>query len=283
MTDGQSATVVSATAADANEAAARLSAAKAAARKQARTKWLVRAVSVVVVFTAWQIYGSHVSTLLLVPPSSIAQAFGQMVTDGSLVSAAESSLLVLVVGFGLALVLAIPGGLLLARFVVLDWALQPYISAIYSTPLVALVPVYILIFGFGFSAKVAIVCSFSFFPLLLNTYQGAGNVDKSLLDVSRSLCASEFTTFRHVVAPSAFPYIIAGINVSLGHALSGLIISEFYTNATGLGGLTLKAADTFQTARMYAPIAVVMALGIILMASTRNLKRRLAPWSNTDR
>ncbi len=242
-------------------------------------KWTVRLGTLAAFFIAWQLYAGHVNAILLVSPSAIATEFAAMVRDGELGSALVESLSVLAVGFGAALVAAVPLGLLWARYRVVDWAIQPFVSAIFSTPLIALVPLYVLWFGFGFLAKMAIVGSFSFFPLLLNTYQGAISVDPAYRDVACAFHATERQTWRHVILPSCVPFIAAGINISLGHALTGLIIAEFYTNAAGLGGIVLKASDTFQTARMFVPIVVIMGLGITLMASTRWLKRALAPWA----
>ena len=242
-------------------------------------KWTVRLGVLAAFFVAWQLYAGHINAILLVPPSAIATEFGHMVSDGELGSAVVESLSVLAAGFGAALVVAVPLGLLWARYQVVDWAIQPFVSAIFSTPLIALVPLYVLWFGFGFLAKMAIVGSFAFFPLLLNTYQGAVSVDPAYRDVATAFHATERQTWRHVVLPSCVPFIAAGINVSLGHALTGLIISEFYTNAAGLGGIVLKASDTFQTARMFVPIVVIMGLGITLMAATRWLKHALAPWA----
>lgn len=242
-------------------------------------KWTVRLGTLAVFFVAWQIYASHVSSLLLVPPSAIATEFGHMVADGELGHAALESLEVLVIGFGLALLAGVPIGLIWARYKVVDWAIQPFVSAIFSTPLIAVVPLYVLWFGYGLLSKVAIVGSFAFFPILLNTYQGAVSVDPMHADVVQVFKATEWQTWRHVVLPSCVPFIVAGINVSLGHALTGLIISEFYTNAAGLGGIVLDAGTNFQTARMFVPIIVIMALGIGLMSFTRWLKRRLAPWA----
>jgi ABC-type nitrate/sulfonate/bicarbonate transport system permease component len=160
-----------------------------------------------------------------------------------------------------------------------DWTIQPFVSAMFSTPLVALVPLYVLWFGFGFAGKVAIVSSFAFFPVLLNTYQGAISVDPMHLDLARVFKASEWETWRHVVIPSCIPFVVAGLNVSVGHALTGMVISEFYTNATGLGGIVLTASSTFQTAKMFVPIMIIVALGITLMAGTRWMKRKIAPWA----
>jgi NitT/TauT family transport system permease protein len=99
------------------------------------------------------------------------------------------------------------------------------------------------------------------------------------LDLAKVFKASEWETWRHVVLPSCVPFVVAGLNVSVGHALTGLVISEFYTNASGLGGIVLTASSTFQTARMFVPIVVIVALGITLMSGTRWLKRRIAPWA----
>lgn len=242
-------------------------------------KWTVRLTAVAVFFIAWQIYASGVSPLLLVPPSAILAAAGHMIADGQLGSDTLMSLEAMVSGFGLALLISVPLGLVWARYRVVDWVIQPFVMAIFSTPLIALVPLYVLWFGFGFTAKVAIIGSFSFFPLLLNTYQGAISVDPMYRDVAKAFRATDRQTWRHVVLPSCIPYIAAGINISLGHALTGMIIAEFYTNASGLGGLVLNNADTFQTARMFVPIFVVMGLGVLLMSSTRVLKRKIAPWA----
>lgn len=247
-------------------------------KKKNYQRWLVSGVSIVVFFIAWQIYAQGVSPLLLVPPSEIVSAFRQMISDGELFSAAAASLKVLVTGFSIGFLSAIPIGLVWARFKVVDWAIQPFVSAMFSTPLVALVPLYVLWFGFGFSCKVAIVGSFAFFPVLLNTYQGAVSVEKMHLDLAKVFKASEWETWRHVVLPSCVPFVVAGLNVSVGHALTGLVISEFYTNASGLGGIVLVKSGTFQTAQMFVPIVIIVALGITLMAGTRALKRKMAPW-----
>ena len=248
-------------------------------RRVAPLKWTVRLTAVAAFFVGWQIYASGVSPLLLVPPSAILAAAGHMIANGQLGADTLLSLEAMVTGFGLALLISVPLGLVWARYRVVDWVIQPFVMAIFSTPLIALVPLYVLWFGFGFPAKVAIIGSFSFFPLLLNTYQGAISVDPMYRDVAKAFRATDRQTWRHVVLPSCIPYIAAGINISLGHALTGMIIAEFYTNASGLGGLVLKNADTFQTANMFVPIFVVMGLGVLLMSSTRWLKRKIAPWA----
>lgn len=245
-------------------------------------KWSVRLASLALFLGVWQWYGSSVNPILFAPPTKIAHEFWLLTKDGTLPKALLQSLRVFGIGLGAAIAVGIPLALVWARFQVVDWAIQAYVNAIYATPLVALVPLLVLWFGFGLKAKAVIVFSFGIFPLLLTVYQGARSVDRELLEVSRSLRLSELQTWRHVILPSSVPFIAAGLNLAVGRALVGLIIAEFYTSAGGLGYMVLVAGNTFQTAKMFVPIIVVMVLGVLLLGATRSLKRRVAPWSEQE-
>jgi NitT/TauT family transport system permease protein len=246
------------------------------------TMWTVRIASFAVLLGVWQWYGSSVNPILFAPPTKIAHAFVTLAGDGTLGRALVQSLTVFGLGLGAAIVVAIPLALVWARYQVVDWAIQGYVNALYATPLVALVPLLILWFGFGVKAKVIIIFSFALFPLLINTYQGARSVDRGLVEVAESFGCSELKTWRHVILPSAVPFIAAGLNLAVGRALVGMIIAEFYTSASGLGYLVLSAGNTFQTAKMFVPILVVMTLGVVLLGVTRTLKRRVSPWSEQE-
>ncbi|MHB8470717.1 MAG: ABC transporter permease [Gaiellaceae bacterium] len=245
-------------------------------------KWTIRVVSFGIFIGVWQWYGSSVNPILFAPPTKIAHEFWLLTKDGTLLTALLQSLRVFGIGLGCAIAVGIPVALVWARYQTVDWAIQAYINAIYATPLVALVPLLVLWFGFGLKAKAVIVFSFGVFPLLLTVYQGARSVDQDLVEVARSFRLSELQTWRHVILPSSVPFIAAGLNLAVGRALVGLIIAEFYTSAGGLGYLVLVAGNTFQTAKMFVPIIVVMALGVGLLGATRTLQRRAAPWSERE-
>jgi len=253
------------------------------ARRRSRiAAWSVRLASLAILLGIWQWYGSSVNPILFAPPTKIARAFGTLISDGTLGHALVQSLTVFGIGLGAAIVVAIPLALVWARYQVVDWAIQGYVNALYATPLVALVPLLILWFGFGTKAKAIIIFLFAVFPLLINTYQGARSVERGLVEVARSFGCKEFATWRHVVLPSAVPFVAAGLNLAVGRALVGMIIAEFYTSASGLGYMVLSASNTFQTAKMFVPILVVMALGVFLLGLTRTLKRKVSPWSEQE-
>ena len=148
--------------------------------------------------------------------------------------------------------------------------------------MVALVPVIVLWVGFGPVAKVVVVFLFSVFAIVLNTARGVREVDPRLVEVARSYLASEPALWRDVVLPSALPYIVTGIRLAVGRALVGVVIAEFYTSIAGLGFLIVAYANTFQTARVFVPVVILMLLGVALTWALRGIERWLAPWQKAE-
>src|SRR5207302_6536317 len=151
----------------------------------------IRAVSLISVLTLWQVFGAKVDPILFTTPTAVAKAAATMIASGELWTYLAPSLLVLAIGLALAAVAGVAIGLLFARFWVLDVALGVYVTFLYSTPTVALVPLIVLWAGFETTAKVVILFLFAFFPMAINTYQGVKNVDVKLVEVGRAFRCSE--------------------------------------------------------------------------------------------
>jgi NitT/TauT family transport system permease protein len=144
--------------------------------------------------------------------------------------------------------------------------------------MVAMVPVISVWFGFETTTKTVVVFLFVVFPVLINTQRGVREVDTELVEVARSFCSPERRMWRDLILPSALPYIVTGIRLAIGRALIGVIIAEFYTALSGLGHLITTNANSFQTAPMFAGVAVVALLGIVLTALLEWAERHLAAW-----
>lgn len=243
---------------------------------------LIRVVSFLVVFVAWEAYGRSVNPILFTYPTAIARAFVELTAKGELQRYLLQSLEVLMYGFGFALLVGIPLGVLLARSSTLNVALMPYLNAIYSTPAVAFIPLIVLWFGFRVPAKVVVVFLFTVFPILINTQQGVRNLDRGLLEVARSFCSTERQLWGDLIIPSSLPFIAAGINLAIGRGLVGMIVAEFFTSVAGLGYMIVQYANAFETAKLFVPIVVVMALGVVLIGLTRTVERKIAPWRRTE-
>ena len=244
-------------------------------------KFLVRTISFAVVFLLWEVYGRRVNPILFTYPSAIGRAFIGLVASGELQSYMKESLLVLTYASILSLIVGVLLGVIMGRFSIVEWAADIYINALYSTPMVAVVPLIVLWFGFKVPAKVIIVFLFMVFPVLLNTYEGVKNVDRNLQEVARSFCSSEGQLWRHLIIPSAIPFIVAGVRLAIGRGLVGMIVAEFYTSVTGLGYMIVRYANALETDKLFVPIVVVMVLGVGLMSLAKWIEGRIAPWRNS--
>jgi NitT/TauT family transport system permease protein len=242
----------------------------------------VRLLSVLALLVIWEFYGRRVNPILFTYPSAIIRAFIELVSSGELQGYMKESLLVLLYASILSLIVGVLLGVLMGRFSMVEWATDIYVSALYSMPMVAMVPLIVLWFGFKVPAKVIIVFLFMVFPILLNTYQGVKDVDRNLHEVARSFCSSEGQLWRHLIIPSAVPFIVVGVRLAIGRGLVGMIVAEFYTSITGLGYMIVRYANAFETDKLFVPIVVVMILGVGLMWLAKWAEGRIAPWRNFD-
>ena len=238
----------------------------------------LRALSVIAILGGWEWYGRRTSPLLFTYPSAIAAAGAKLAVTGAFWMALGQSLAVLSAGLGLSIVIGVAVGLAIGRSRVIEGLLQVPIDALYATPTVALVPVIVLWVGFGPAAKVVVVFLFSVFAIVINTARGVKEVDPELIEVARSYLAGEVGLWKDVVLPSALPYVVTGVRLAVGRALVGVVIAEFYTAIAGLGYLILLYANSFQTARVFVPVVILMALGVLLTWLLQLVETRLAPW-----
>jgi NitT/TauT family transport system permease protein len=250
----------------------------AAPRRGTLPRWAVTWLSVAIMLALWEIFGRDVNPVFGSYPSAIAAAFWDLTVSGQLERALVQSLQPFVVGFGLAIVIGVPLGLVIGRFRVVEAAIGIYVTAGYAMPLVALVPLLMLWLGLGFAVKTAVVMLMSVFPICINTWVGVSAVPKSLIDVGKSFVASNRTILRRIVLPATLPYIMAGIRLAVGRAVVAMIIAEFFTAISGLGAIIINSANNFDTARMFVPVVVLMVLATALTWLIGAIERRVAPW-----
>jgi sulfonate transport system permease protein len=248
-------------------------------RNKQLQKGAIRIASLTIVLTAWQFFGAQVDPVLFTTPTKIVAAAITMIGSGELWTYLWPSLVVLAIGLTLAAVIGIATGLLLARFWVLDVALGVYITFLYSTPSVALVPLIVLWAGFETTAKVVILFLFAFFPMAINTYQGVKNVDAKLIEVGRAFRCSEGQLWVNIVLPGALPFIVTGLRLAVGRGLIGMVLADLYTAISGIGYLIVRTAATYQVDKMFVPIVTLGIIGVTLTALLRVLEIKVAPWT----
>ncbi len=280
MTDAAQSQVAAAALDEAQEQARTRKVSADRKRRRQLLNLAIRASSLTVVLTIWQVFGGMIDPVLFTTPLEIYKAAVGMIGSGELWTYLWPSLVVLAIGLTLAAIFGVAIGLLLARFWMLDVALGVYITFLYSIPSVALVPLIVLWAGFETTAKVVILFLFAFFPMAINTYQGVRNVDPKLLEVGRAFRCSERQLWANIVLPAALPFIVTGLRLAVGRGLIGMVLADLYTAISGIGYLIVRTAATYQVNKMFVPIVTLGLLGVTLTWLLRVLERAVAPWTS---
>jgi ABC-type nitrate/sulfonate/bicarbonate transport system permease component len=241
-------------------------------------RWLITLGSIVALLIFWEIVGRQINPVFGSYPTAIAVAFWEMLLSGQLWTALLESLQPFVIGYGLAIVIGVPLGLLIGGFRVAEAALGIYVTAGYAMPLVALVPLLILWLGLGFAVKVAVVFLMALFPITINTWLGVVAVPKTLVEVGKSFVAPDLVILRRIVLPATLPYIMAGVRLAVGRAVVAMVIAEFFTTISGLGAVIINSANNFDTAAMFVPIIILMLMAVGLNWLIGWVERTVAPW-----
>jgi NitT/TauT family transport system permease protein len=250
----------------------------AATARRSVPRWAVTCASIVLLLAFWEYFGRDVNPIFGSYPSAIFAAFVELIRNGKLGAALLQSVQPFLVGYGIAIVVGVPLGLVLGRFWIAEAALGILVTGGYAMPLVALVPLLELWFGLGFTVKAAVIFLMSIFPICINTWLGVKSVPKTLIDVGKSFVASDAVILRRIVLPATLPYIMAGIRLAVGRAVVGMVIAEFFTSISGLGAIIINSANNFDTATMFVPIIVLMVLAVGFNALIGRFERIVAPW-----
>ena len=241
-------------------------------------------ISLLIIAIVWEVAARTIITnkLAFVPLSTVWAAFLEMVGDGSLWKHAQVSLLEFGLGFGLAAAAGIAGGMVLGVSRTLRDYLDPVISILYSTPIVALAPLFIVWFGIGLLSKVVVIFLFVVFPVLINTTTGITTIEKSLLEVGRSFCAGRMQIFTKILFHAALPYIMAGLRMGVSRGVVAVVVAELFGTNAGLGLLILESSQTYNTPTLLVVVILLAGSGLALAELFKTLEQWLAPWRVTS-
>ena len=234
-------------------------------------EWIVLAI---VLALLWEIVGRFGQYLFLPPLSTTLRAFAQMFADGTIPSVLAGSALTLAGGVAISVCGGLVIGAAMAQWSVVDYVLRPFINAMMSAPIIALVPVFIALFGIGYGTRLATVVVFSIFPVILNTFEGLRVVDPSLVDMGRSFGARRGQLYRHVRLPAALPLIRAGLHLCILRAVRGMVNGEVLISVVGIGGVLQKYGAAFAMPQLWAVIITIVAFAFALLAVEKLLVGR---------
>lgn len=239
--------------------------------------------SLLVLGVAWELVARNLveTALFLVPLTEVFASGVDLWRAGELQRHIWTSGQAFGWGYLAAVGVGVPFGLLLAFSKRIRGYVEPLMSALYSTPLVAISPLLILALGIGVVSKIAIVFLVAIFPIFINTMLGFSTTDPSLIDVARSFNATPWQRFKYVLLPSAVPALIAGLRLAVGRGIVGVVVGELFGARAGLGWLIFHSSQSFNTANLYVGILLLALAGTIMMSLLEAVERRVARWRTT--
>jgi len=245
-----------------------------------RNAWSLRAGSLLLaaaLLLAWETACRvlRLPMLVLPPPSAIAASLWQGLASGYFWPHLRTTALELALGVVAGSALGFLAGIALGESTLLRRLLMPYFIASQVVPKLALGPLFVLWFGFGVTSTVVITALICFFPLMENTLTALQQVAPERLELFRMLGATRLQTLWRLKLPSGAPAILAGLRVAVVLALVGAVVGEFIGATQGLGALVIATQGTMDTARMFAVLVLIAALGMLAYQATLLLERWL--------
>ncbi len=184
----------------------------------------------------------------------------------------------LVFGFGAAIAVGIPIGVLMGWRVRVGYSLDPLLTALYASPLVAVAPLVIIFFGVGISGKAILIFVLCVFPFVFNSYAGVRSVDPLLINAVRAFGGKEWQLYRIVLIPTVLPFVIAGARYAIGRALIGVLVGEFFAASEGVGYRIAWYGDMYVLDRMFGYIFAIMVIAVTFTEGIRWAERTAFPW-----
>lgn len=228
---------------------------------------------------AWEVFGRLFHLPWLPPFSACVAALIELINQGLILGHLVDSIRALFTGFAAALLASLVVALLMAEFEVVNLAIGAYIYALFLLPAIALVPVFLAVFGIGDLSRLAVIFVYCFFYMVINFHTAFSQRDAALEEMAESFQASRWQRIRFLVLPMALPVMMATIRVGLSRAVKGMINGEQFIALFGLGGLVETFGGQFAANKVFAVILVIVALALVLDVVTRLLDARWTRWA----
>lgn len=236
----------------------------------------------VVVLALWEVAvpAAGVESYILPTPTAIGEAFSR--EHATIVDQLGVTLEAFAVAFSLTVVFGYALAVLMSQWRVLETTLYPYVVVARSIPVITLLPIFIVWFGFGFQSIVTISFLISFFAMVVNSLSGFKSTDQEAVELIRSFSGSRWDVFRYVYFYAALPAVFAGIKICVILAFTGVIVGEFLIGTEGIGYLIIQYNNTYATAEMFAGIVAISVTQLLLFGAVVGLERWVVDWDYGD-
>jgi NitT/TauT family transport system permease protein len=228
----------------------------------------------------WEVVGQAWKVPFFPPLSTVLVRLGQLTGEGKIVENLAFSLRNLVIGYGLSVLVGVVVGMLMGAYRKVEMALDVYVYAMLTAPSLVFAPIFFAVFGLKNIELtiLSIIFLYSVWIIIVNTTAAIRQVPVPLIEMGRSLCASERQLFFKIILPAALPLIFAGLRLAMGRAVKGMINSEMFIIAIGLGGVVISAGRRFDAAAVLAVLLVIIVVALVAVKLVQLIDARMTSW-----
>jgi ABC-type nitrate/sulfonate/bicarbonate transport system permease component len=242
----------------------------------------LRMIAGLTILLTWELVVRGFAPAYVAKPSGIARAFPDVIVDPAFLAATGQTLLAVAEGLLIALAIGTVIGLVTGRSPLLERALRYYINGFYAVPMIVVLPLVSLWFGYTGAARLATIVFAALFSIIINVADGAKAVPQDYLEVARSFRSGRLRAMFDIVIPSATPYLLAGLRLAAGRALIGAVVAEFFTAIGGLGYFILYQSRTFHHNEAFVGVLLLAGFGVGGELLVNVGIRHLLPWYRRD-
>jgi NitT/TauT family transport system permease protein len=252
------------------------------AARRATSPAMLRLAAGLGILFAWEVVVRALAPAYVAKPTGIVMALPRVLVDPAFLSATRITLTAVAQGLVIAIIVGTAIGLLIGRSAIADRMLRHYINGFYAVPMIVILPLLTLWFGYSDAARLATIVFAALFSIILNVADGAKSVPREYLEVASSFRAHRLRTMVEIVLPSATPYFLAGLRLASGRALIGAVVAEFFAAIGGLGYFILYNSRTFHHNEAFVGVLLLAAFGVGFELAVNGATRRFLPWYRRD-
>jgi len=247
-----------------------------------RDTFMPRLLTGLAIFLVWEFVVRALAPAYVAKPTTVVMAMPRVITDPAFLRATGATLTAVAEGLAIALVLGTAIGLLIGRSQAFDKAIRHYVNGFYAMPMIIVLPLFSLWFGYSSSTRIATIIFAAIFSIIINVADGARSVPREYLEVARSFRSGRLHVLTGIVLPSSMPYLLAGFRLAAGRALIGAVVAEFFISVGGLGYYILYNSRSYHHNEAFVGVLLLAAFGVGFELLVAWATRQFMPWYRRD-
>jgi len=264
-----------------NVSASRRRGAEAAARDASGT-FVPRLITGLTIAAIWEFVVRAYAPGYVAKPTTVIMAIPRVIIDPEFLAATGQTLVAVGEGLATALIAGTVIGMLMGRSLILERVIRLYVNGFYAMPMIIVLPLFSLWFGYSGAARIATIIFAAIFSIIINVADGARSVPREFIEVAQSFRSKRARMLAEVVLPAATPYLLAGLRLAAGRALVGAVVAEFFLSVGGVGYFILYNSRTYHHNEAFVGVLLLAGFGVGFEVLVQWATRRFLPWYRRD-